>query len=373
VIAPCAGALWAGLLMASAGEPSVTTATPAPTPAAENVPPASSIVAVRRPPAGDTVLGEAGSRLRSELAAMGLEGQFVDCPPTETDPGACPDIQAGATISLARRDDGIVEIAVRTIQPDGLELSRHVRVLARDGGEDPAVLAVRAVELLRDLRLTGRRPAQRRPTGPAWDAEDPKIPLPLPPPPKPPLWRLSTGVAMLASPASNEPGVGPALGIAIGAGAVVGPHLLVLASFAGPFNTSFSFASADVALTTGRLVQALGTLELRFRFAEGPLEPFGSVLTGGNYLKATIDNDPATNGRPSTSSAWVPMFGVGGGLSWSFWKGFYVCLHAAVFGTQPDMLVTLRYQVGDQTVTQILARTGAPSILIDSAVGLSLP
>jgi hypothetical protein len=369
VIAPGAGALWVGLMMAAAGEPSVAAPPPAPPPTEAAAPAPSSIVGVRRPPPGDSVLAEAGSRLRSELAAMGLEGQFVDCPPTETDPGACPDAQATATISLARRDDGIVEIGVRTILPDGLELSRHVRVLARDGGDDPAVLAVRAVELLRDLRLTGQRPPPPRPTGPARDDEEPEIPLPPPPPPPPPLWRLSTGVAMLASPASNEPGVGPALGVTISAGAVVAPRLLVFASFAGPFDTSLAAPTTILYPAPGRLVQALATLELRFRFLTGPLEPFGSVLTGVNYLKATIPGAD-TNMATSISSAWVPLFGVGGGVSWSFWKRFYACVNAAVFGTQPDQLVNFKDQFQND---HYVARTGAPSILLSSAVGLSLP
>ena len=367
MIAPCAGALWVGL-MAAAGEPAF--ATPTPTPAGETAAPStSSIVALKRPPPGDAVLAEAGSRLRSELAAMGLEGQFVDCPPTESDGSGCPAAEATATISLARQDDGIVEIGVRTILPDGLELSRRVRVLARDGGDDPAVLAVRAVELLRDLRLTVQRPAPPRPTGPAWDAEDPKIPLPPPPPPVPPFWRLSTGVAMLASPASNEPGVGPALGVAISAGAVVGPRLLVVASFAGPFNTSLSAPSPILYPAPGRLVQALATLELRFRFMTGPLEPFGSVLTGVNYLKATIPGAD-TNVPTSITSAWVPLFGIGGGVSWTFWKRFYACANAAVFGTQPDQLVDFLDAFGS---VHVVARTGAPSILISSSVGLTLP
>jgi hypothetical protein len=369
VIGPGAGALWIGLMMAAAGEPS--SATPSPTPTEATAPSPNSIVAVRRPPPGDTVLEEAGSRLRSELAAMGLEGQFVDCPPTENDTTDCPDVEATATISLARRDDGIVEIGVRTILPDGLELSRHVRVLGRDGGDDPAVLAVRAVELLRDLRLTGRRPAQRRPMGPARDDEEPKIPLPPPPPPVPPRWHLSVGVAMLASPASNQtPGVGPALGVTIGAGAIIGPNLLVVASFAGPFDTSLSTRDPFVPATTVRLAQALATLELRFRLMAGPLETFGAVLTGVNYLKTAIDDDPAS-GSPSTTSAWVPMFGIGGGISSSFWRRFYVCVDAAVFVTQPDMLVNVRNQ--DPIQDQVVARTGLPSILIRSAVGLSLP
>ncbi len=349
MIAPCTGALWVGLAMAAAGEPSFAAATPTPTPPVETAPSTNSLVAVRRPPPGDTVLAEAGSRLRSELAAMGLEGQFVDCPPTESDPADCPDAEMTATISLARRDDGIVEISVRTILPDGLELSRHVRVLARDGGDDPAVLAVRAVELLRDLKLTGQRPAPRRPTGPAWDDEEPRLP---PPPPVPPRWNLSTGVALLGSPNGDQPGVGPALGLMIGAGAIIGPHLSVVASLDGPFNSSLSSSGVGSAA----LVQALATLELRLRLTLGPVEPFGAVLTGVNYLRATIT---------TTTSAWVPMFGVGGGVSWSLWKRFYFCFDAAVFVTQPDMLVVIN--------NVVVGRTGVPSILVGYSVGLTLP
>jgi hypothetical protein len=355
-----AGALWIALLMAAAGEPTTTlpTTTPSPNAAAST----SSIVSVRRPPPGDTVLEEAGSRIRSELNAMGLEGQFVDCPPSVAgNLGACPDTAAPATISLTR-DDGIVEIGVRTILPDGLELSRHVRVLAPDGGDDPSVLAVRAVELLRDLRLTARRPPRRRPGGPARDDEDPKIPLPPPPPPVPPIWRLSTGAAVLSSPATSKPGVRPALGIAISAGAVVGEHVLVFASFEGPFETSLSDMNPSPFTTTGKLVQALATLELRFKFTAGPLEPFGAVLTGVNYLKTTFD---------TTISAWLPMFGVGGGVSWNFWKRFYFCVDAAAFVTAPAQQVAVYYQ--DAVDPQIIARTGAPSILLSSSAGLTLP
>ncbi len=357
MIAPGAGALWVGLMMAAAGEPSL--AAPAPTPTERPAPSPSSIVGVRRPPLGDSVLTEAGSRLRSELAAMGLEGQFVDCPPTETDPGACPDAQATATISLARRDDGIVEIGVRTILSDGLELSRHVRVLARDGGDDPAVLAVRAVELLRDLRLTGQRPAPRGPRGPARDDEDP--PSPPPPPPPPPGWTLSTGVALLGSPRGDQPGVGPAFGLTIGVGKIIGPHLLVVASFAGPFNTSLGPYDGRSAA----LVQALAVLELRFRLQMGPFEPFAAVLTGINYLQATVPGSVEFQAPPADNSAWVPMFGVAVGGCGSFLTRFFVCLEAAAFVTQPDMYV--------QIDSQIIGATGAPSTLLSSSVGLTLP
>jgi hypothetical protein len=178
---------------------------------------------------------------------------------------------------------------------------------------------------------------------------------------------------MLASPASNEPGVGPALGVAISAGAVVGPRLLVLASFAGPFNTSISSPPTFIPLTPGRLVQALATLELRFKFTVGPLEPFVAALTGVNYLKTTFAGYGVTI-APSINSAWVPMFGVGGGVSWSFWTRYYVCVDAAIFGTLPNELVGIHDPQDSLNFRyQIVARTGAPSILIGSAVGLSLP
>jgi hypothetical protein len=360
VIAPCAGALWIGLTMLAAGDDSPEpVATPEPVVVA-------APVAVMRPPRGDALLEEAGSRIRSELAAMGLAGQFVDCPPeAATDPGACPGLEGNAMISLARAD-GVVEISVRTIFPDGLELRRHVRVFSHDGGEDPAVLAVRAVELLRDLRLTGQRPRPRRLTGPARDDEEPKIPLPPAPPPR---WRLSTGAAVLGSPAHGQPGVGPALGLAISAGAVIGPHLLVVASFAGPFDTSLSVANKYYRPTTGTLVQAVATLELRFKFRAGPFEPFGGVLTGINYLKETVANaDPTT--APLNASAWAPLFGIGGGVSWSFWKQFYACLDATVFVSQPVILVNIEDLLGEN---HVVARTGAPSILLSSSVGLALP
>jgi hypothetical protein len=367
VIAPCAGALWVGLTMAAAGEPSSAPATT--TPAAATAPSTTSTVAVMRPPPGDTVLEEAGSRIRSELAAMGLEGKFVDCPPTETDGNGCPDAEASATISLARQD-GVVEIAVRTILPDGLELRRHVRVLAHDGGDDPSVLAVRAVELLRDLRLTGQRPPPRepKPTGPARDDEEPKPPPPPPPPPVPPRWRLSTGVALLGSPAGTQPGVGPAFGLAIGASAIVGPSLTVGVGFAGPFDSTLG----PIDMRSAALVQALVTLEFRFRLTLGPLEPFAAVLTGVNYLKATIPGGGvAVAIDPSTTSAWVPLLGMGVGVAWSFRTRFYLCVEAAAFVTQPDMLVSIEH--ADLVSSTVVGRTGLPSILISSSAGLILP
>ena len=118
-------------------------------------------MAVVRPGTHDPLLQEASSRIRSELAASGLESRLVDCAePTEA--ARCPGPDAAAAISLGRKD-GVVEIDVRAFLPDGLELARHVACSTATAVEDPSVLAVRAVELLRDLRLNAQRRAAGRP------------------------------------------------------------------------------------------------------------------------------------------------------------------------------------------------------------------
>jgi hypothetical protein len=117
------------------------------------------------------------------------------------------------------------------------------------------------------------------------------------------------------------------------------------------------------------LLQAVATLELRFRlFPVGPLEPFTAVLTGVNYLNAKIPNATVPSDTaiaPSNTSAWVPLFGVEFGLTWRFRTRFYVSAEGAALVTQPDMLVYI-----DGVVA---GTTGAPSILISSSVGLTLP
>jgi hypothetical protein len=339
------GALWVGLMMAVAGDPAPA-AQPSPPPA----PPASrSFVAVMQPPNADGLLAEAASRICSELAASGLEGRLVVCEGTP-----CPDPAARETISL-EREDGVVEINVRVLATDGLELGRHVRVISRDGGDDASVLAVRAVELLRDVRLNAQRPAAVGPQPPARDDEEPKVPAPLTPPPPPPRWLLTTGAAVLAAPGGNQPGIGPSPGLAFGAGAVLGPHVLVVASFAGPFDKSLGtmYAGTDAAF-----VQLLVTLELRYRFGLGPVEPFGALISGVNYLRESI---PAG----ITSSAWVPLFGAGVGLSRDFLRRFTASFEIDTFVTQPDQLVNAGGQV--------IGHVGAPSILGTASAGFILP
>jgi hypothetical protein len=364
-----AGALSVALVLAVAGdlpgpagpdrappaaEAPNTTPAPAEAPAPTIALAPGQFVAVVRPAMQDPLLQEASSRIGSELAASGLRSRLVDCgEPTEA---PCPGPDAVAAIALSRKE-GVVEIDVRAYLPDGFELSRHVPVLDRDGGQDPTVLAVRAVELLRDLRLNAQRRAPPGPPPPAVDGEEPKIPLPPPPPPR---WRLSAGAAVLGAPPAGDPGFGPSLGAALRAGAILSPRLVTVLTIAGPFNSTFVTPSNGQAA----LLQALATLELRYQFPTPLVQPFVAVLTGVNYLREnlTLNGVPT----PSFSTAWVAMFGAGAGVSYDFGQRFSVGVEAEIFVTAPYILVEVDN-------SQVVARTGLPSMLLTIDFSVLLP
>ena len=273
---------------------------------------------------------------------MGLEGQLVDCPPSATGGrGACPDAgRAGDHLARAVTTASSRSASAPSL-PDGLELCRHVRVLARDGGDDPSVLAVRAVELLRDLRLT----AQRRPRGPAVagarrrGAEAAAAARPFPPRLAP----LGRRGRCSASPQGDQPGVGPAFGPAIAAGAVFGPQPehrrraspdRSIASSApstrGPRRCSrpsrrWSSASACSPLGSARTVHRRahrGQLSAR---PTSPSTPHGS--------------SPRTPPPGCRCSAWAV------GLSWRFREAFHASAGGGGLRDPPNMLVLHRRQL----------------------------
>jgi hypothetical protein len=256
-------------------------------------------------------------------------------------------------------------------------------------------LAVRAVELLRDLRLNAQRRApaepsrpaanagapkkiERRtpagPSGPAVDPEEPKKISPPPPsaeapgkrlpPPARPRWWLSTGVAVLAAPPSNEPGIVPSLGALLAAGTVLGPRLATIVAVAGPFNSAFSTAANGRAT----LLQGLATLELRYLFPPHLVQPFVSALIGVNYLQANVPAATPSAGEsqvPPVSSVWVPLFGAAGGVAYYLGQRVSFVAEAEIFATAPSTVLEL-----DDT---IVARAGAPSVLLTADLSLMLP
>ena len=184
--------------------------------------PAMTKVTVVDPPADDRVLVEAGLRIRSELDAAGLSNRTVTCAGGVGSVG-CDATASAAAIALSRQD-GLATIRVIATLPDGYELHRLIRVPAPAGGDDPSVLAVRAVELLRDIYLdiprefpnrdqakpaagatAGRRGRGRR------AAPSDQLQL-----------RIFLGAAMLSGQRGLGPAVAPVFGVAvpIGRGAV---------------------------------------------------------------------------------------------------------------------------------------------------------
>lgn len=356
-----AGALWVGLMLAATGE-----VPPAPAPAAASAPaaspvpdapPAAPAVAVAMPPAGDAVLAEASTRIRAELAASGIASTQVECLPGGAAARAgCPVAPASATIALTR-EDGVAVIDVLLTPPGGPALRRRIPVFPRDGGDEPSVLAVRAVELLRDLRPAARRPA---PVGPAHDDEEPKPFRPeVPPPPPPSRWRFATGAAALAS--LQRPSVGPAFGVALSAGVLLRPPISVFLTVAGPFTTGISSPDPN-SPGSATVSEGLATLELRYRFERGAVQPFGALLTGINYVReAAAQNTMNT----ATSSTLVAAFGGAGGISFEYHDSFTATVEAQAFVTSPAVSAYVNGVLS--------AKVGIPSILVLANAGVALP
>ena len=226
------GALWVGLMLAVAGNPARRWRRPRQATAG-----LGSFVAVMQPPDTDDVLVEAASRIRSELAASGLEGRLVDCSqrvgrgPALSRPRDPRDDLARAR-GRRRRDqrpgDHGGRARARPARPG--DLARRRRRRLRPGGARRRASARRPPQ--RAATPAGRPPAARARRGGAEGAAAARAAA------RPPRWLLTTGAAVLGSPGGNEPGVGPAAGLALGAGAIFGPHVLVIASFAGPFDNA---------------------------------------------------------------------------------------------------------------------------------------
>ena len=159
------------LVAAAATLPAARPVRAAPEAGAAVAVPAVTKVTVVDPPADDRVLVEAGLRIRSELDAAGLSNRAVTCAGGVGSVG-CDATASAAAIALSRQD-GLATIRVIATLPDGYELHRLIRVPRPAGGDDPSVLAVRAVELLRDIyldvprELSAPRAAEAAPAPPA--------------------------------------------------------------------------------------------------------------------------------------------------------------------------------------------------------------
>jgi hypothetical protein len=339
-------AAWAALACAAGGAWAAPTGAHAAT--ATN---ATGAVAVIRAPVGDSVLEEASLRLRSELDAAGTSNRLIDCSgPGNPEPHDCPDASAVARISLFR-EEGIATLQVLASLPDGLELRRHVRVPAEMGGSDPSVLAVRAVELLRDLYLDIPRVA-RRPQPAAATTSRPtagRDTVAAPPAPD----RSVAGSAFLgAGVLQGRWGLSAAAGPSLGFGITFQGRLRVLATVAGPFaGSSRTPAGTDVDTW-----QTLVAAQVRYELGSSRIRPY-ALAGGGLYsLRAQAE-------QPNTQRS--PLVAVGVGVVARIFPWLALTLDAQEVVTWWILDVT----AGDT----VIGRAGGPSELVQAGLMVTAP
>jgi hypothetical protein len=318
--------------------------------------PAVTKVTVVDPPTGDRILVEAALRIRSELDAANLSNRAITCS-AGVGSASCDATASAAAIALSRQD-GLATIRVIATLPDGYELHRLIRVPAAAGGDDPAVLAVRAVELLRDIYLDVPRDFPHR--------EAPKPPEPPPviqiePPPVGPAdhkaLRMFLGAAVLGGRAGLGPAIAPVLGVAL----PLGRGLSLAGAASGPFGRLVGDEMTGSATTTQALAMVGGRYELELR---GGVSPFVVLGTGVHYIRA--EGTPALEKMPiaMSSSAIAPLFSFGAGVSVWFRRWLAATVQVEEFYTQPITNVMIS--------GVLVGQAGGPSLLAQIGLLVSL-
>ena len=241
--------------------------------------------------------------------------------------------------------------------PDGYELHRLIRVPPAAGGDDPSVLAVRAVELLRDIYLDVPRAL------PHHDAQAEPMPTPVVVDTETPGGdgdRKSVRVFLGAALLDGRRGLGPAIAPVLGLAFPLRYGLSLSGVAAGPFDRLVGDAVTGTATTT----QALAMLGARFELLLGRLSPFVTVATGAHYIRAEGTPTQDILQRPQTSSTLVPLFAGGAGVSVWFRRWLAATAQAEAFYTQPmtDVVVS----------GTVVGRAGGPSLLAQIGLSVSL-
>jgi hypothetical protein len=308
----------------------------------------SSKVTVVDPPAGDRVLTEAGSRIRSELDAAGLSNRSATCAAGELGAEGCGEIAAAAAIALSR-EDGLATIRVVATLPDGYELRRDVRVPPEAGGDDPAVLAVRAVELLRDIYLDVPRAVVAPQDTPALRGAPEVATVAVAPASSPSPAVRHLGLLLSAAMLAGRDGLGPSVAPLLQVSLTIGRGMSVTAAATGPFQST-----EDGAAGSARSTQALATAGMRYELGLYAVRPYLTLAGGLHYLRVT--------GRPQVGpdaanapSALSPLVVGGGGVSVRLYRWMAVDGGVAAAFTFPATNVTVNGEV--------VGKAGAPSMI----------
>jgi hypothetical protein len=307
-------------------------------------------VDVVAPAADDAVLVEAAARTRLELGASGLASALID---------GAGDGGAPARVAFVR-DGGVATIDVVGTRPDATSAHRRVAVPAPEGGDDGAVLALRAVELLRGIRLAERRDATAPPRAPAAEllsVEAPAVAIAA--------WRLAVGPSLL----EGRPwGASVAPGVALQAEAVLTPQVSFVVAGAGPFYNDLPPTPDGSAHTREELALfGLGVHVGGPRFAARAV-----VGAGVHHLVATYDARGAPAMPPptelhvvSTQSLWTPFLAVGAGVSRRLSHRLGASLEVVAIVAQPAVAVV----VNGHTI----GTSGEPSLLESLTAWMTFP
>jgi hypothetical protein len=253
---------------------------------------------------------------------------------------------------------------------DGLELRRHVRVAPDAGGNDPSVLAVRAVELLRDIYLDiPRITRQPEPAAPAAAKS---------PPPAgaagAPSSQVSGRAFVAAGALNGRRGLGTAVGPVFGFGISWASRLTLLGSVSGPFQQTLHIPSSGMDMPAAIDVsQTLAALDLRYEIGPFRIRPYATAGVG-LYAKHV---EVATQGTPPVTppvtvlgspSALAPLIAVGVGVIARIFPWLAVSLDFQEVAVLPTQDVTVQEAGGPA----VIGRAG-PSDLVELGIVLCPP
>lgn len=398
-------------------------------------PTALTEIAVVSPPGVDPMLAEAITRLRSELGAMALSSYVVSCAddvaaaaracedtravlrrdqraaataaapdptspdPTSPDPTSpvptgparstpaplgsdgpapgdapSPSLATAALVALGR-EDGVTTIEVIERLASGSTYFRLVYVPSRDGGKDPAVLAIRAVELLRDLHMdvergeavTGEavrsvRRARETEVPPAPDG--PAEPDPDLEPERyrrrvasqePGPWRVGLALAGL----QGRSGLGPSVGAALEGSFAVRPWLTAFALGSGPFFDDLR-GGGGTGTARQELVLAGARIASRAR-----LRPYGAAGLGVMHVKVQGTSATSPTSLPISATLWAFALTAGAGAAYRATRFIDVRVEVDSVWAMPSGEITI--------ADEVAGRVGAPSILALAGVWIALP
>jgi len=313
---------------------------------AADAPPAPA-VSIQRADDDEDVILEASLRLKSELAAAGFTGQIVACSVDPIKgPIDCPLFGGQDGISLARVE-GASSIFATSVLPGGRRWQRRLRVTDADGGNDATLLAVRAVELLRDVQL-------HLVTTPSNDPEEP-IPLEpfaQAPPRRRSDWVFTAGLNVVTMPWTTQVRFVPVLGASLGAGRQFGSGTLVLLEASGPYLTYLPIAmqSTQATLQDRPLFQVQALATARASWSSLRSGPFAAIRTGLRFMHVQLGADNLRGPSDSTVRAMA-----GAGVGWALPLG------RRVFGTLEahlDISPSVQIVDNNETTQTVLDSTG---------------